>query len=518
MTAPIKSPCEGSATSSLLASKPTQHSGTILVATILASSMAFIDGTVVNVALPALQSALHANVMDMQWVVESYALLLASLLLLSGSLGDLYGRRKIFLGGVLLFTLASIWCGLSPTIGSLVFARAVQGIGAAFLIPGSLAIISASFSETERGRAIGTWSGFTAITAAIGPVLGGWLVTNVSWRWVFFINIPIAIVVVGLTLWRVPESRNESASHHLDWQGAFLATFGLGAVTFALIQAPGGGLAIWICGIGGVLALVAFFFVESRSPAPMMSLRLFRSRDFSGANLLTFLLYASLSGILFFLPMNLIQVQHYSATQAGAALLPLILLIFILSRWAGGLVARFGARLPLAVGSIFVALGYAFFLLPGIGGSYWTTFFPAVILLGIGMAICVAPLTTAVMESVPPTDVGVASGVNNAVSRIAGLLAIALFGLALSAGFNRSLDRSLAHLQLSDAARQTVDVDRPKLAGAQNADPRIAETIDRAFVSGFRLITAISAGLALLSALCAYQMIGARKPTAGADH
>jgi EmrB/QacA subfamily drug resistance transporter len=494
----------------------TQHGSTVLIATILASSMAFIDGTVVNVALPALQAALHATVTDMQWVVETYALLLASLLLLSGSLGDIYGRRKIFLCGVVLFVAASIACGLAPSIAALIIARGFQGVGAALLVPGSLAIISASFSESERGRAIGTWSGFTAITAAIGPVLGGWLVTNVSWRWVFFIIIPIALVVVWLTLWRVPESRNASASRHLDWPGACLATLGLGAITFALIEARGGGMAIWICGIGGIAALIAFFFVEARSPAPMMSLHLFRSRDFSGANLLTFFLYAALGGTLFFFPLNLIQVQHYSATQAGGALLPLILLIFLLSRWSGGLVARYGARLPLTIGPVIVAAGYVFFLRPGIGGPYWTTFFPAVILLGIGMAICVAPLTTAVMESVPASEVGVASGVNNAVSRIAGLLAVALFGLVLSAGFNRSLDRNLSRLQISAVAQQAVDRDRPKLAGAHNADARIQQAIDSAFVSGFRTITAISAGLALLSALCAWRMIGARRPDASA--
>ncbi len=516
MPLPVKSPCQESASGCVEAAVQTQHGSTVLIATILASSMAFIDGTVVNVALPALQAALHATVTDMQWVVEAYALLLASLLLLSGSLGDLYGRRKIFLCGVVLFAGASIACGLAPSIAALIIARGFQGVGAALLVPGSLAIISASFSESERGRAIGTWSGFTAITAAIGPVLGGWLVTNVSWRWVFFINIPIALVVVWLTLWRVPESRNESASRHLDWPGACLATLGLGAITFALIEARGGGMAIWICGIGGIAALIAFFFVEARSPAPMMSLHLFRSRDFSGANLLTFFLYAALGGTLFFFPLNLIQVQHYSATQAGGALLPLILLIFLLSRWSGGLVARYGARLPLTIGPVIVAAGYVFFLRPGIGGPYWTTFFPAVILLGIGMAICVAPLTTAVMESVPASEVGVASGVNNAVSRIAGLLAVALFGLVLSAGFNRSLDRNLSRLQISAVAQQAVDRDRPKLAGAHNADARIQQAIDSAFVSGFRTITAISAGLALLSALCAWRMIGARRPDASA--
>ena len=486
----------------------------VLTATILASSMAFIDGTVVNVALPALQSALHASATDIQWVVEAYALLLASLLLLGGSLGDLYGRRKVFLYGVLLFAIGSSWCGLAPSITSLVVARGVQGMGAALLVPGSLAIISASYAESERGRAIGTWSGFTAITAAIGPVLGGWLVENASWRWVFFINLPVAVIVIVLSLRYVPESRNEAANKRLDWHGATLVTLGLGAITYALINgsafASGHEAVIWVMGLAGVGALLCFLFVESRSAAPMVSLHLFRSRDFSGANLLTFLLYAPLGGILFFFPLDLIQVQHYSATQAGAALLPLILLIFVLSRWSGGLVARYGARLPLTVGSLVAASGFALFLRPGIGGTYWSTFFPAVVVLGIGMATSVAPLTTAVMESVPSSEAGVASGVNNAVSRIAGLLAVAVFGLVLSAGFNRTLDRSLSRMQLSPSSRQSVEMQRSKLAGAQISEPLVMQAFDEAFVSGYRDVIWISVGLAILSALSA-QLIGAKK-------
>jgi EmrB/QacA subfamily drug resistance transporter len=511
---PIKSPREESAASAAPGALQPCRGPWVLIATILASSMAFIDGTVVNVALPALQTALRASVTDIQWVVESYALLLASLLLLGGSLGDVYGRRRIFLFGVLLFAIGSSWCGLASSITSLIVARGLQGIGAAFLIPGSLAIISNSYTEEERGRAIGTWSGFTAMTAAVGPVLGGWLVENASWRWVFFINLPLAAIVIALSLWRVQESRNEAASKSLDWQGAALATFGLGAITYALIDGSattsGREAVVWGLGLAGVCALLAFLFVESRSPAPMVSLHLFRSKDFSGANLLTFLLYAPLGGILFFFPLDLIQVQHYSATQAGAALLPLILLIFVLSRWSGGLVARYGARLPLTIGPLVAASGFALFLRPGVGGAYWNTFFPAVVVLGIGMAISVAPLTTAVMESVSSGEVGVASGVNNAVSRIAGLLAIAAFGLVLSAGFNRTLSRSLAQMQLSPSVRQSAETQRSKLAGAQISDLLVKHAFEEAFVSGYREVIWISVGLALLSALSA-QMIQSRK-------
>jgi EmrB/QacA subfamily drug resistance transporter len=529
MTMLIKSPCEESAALTAEGTGQTTYRGPwVLIATILASSIAFIDGTVVNVALPALQTGLHASASQIQWVVEAYALLLASLLLLGGSLGDLYGRRKIFLCGVALFAIASSWCGLAPSIGSLIVARGVQGIGAALLVPGSLAIISATYSEDQRGRAIGTWSAFTAVTASIGPVLGGWLVAHVSWRWVFFINLPMAVVVILLSLWKVPESRDETASRNVDWPGAALATFGLGAITYALINysaagsnssagSSGGSLAasgheavLWGLGLAGLVALLCFVFVESRSPAPMVSLHLFRSRDFSGANLLTFLLYAPFGGVLFFLPLDLIQVQHYSATEAGAALVPMILLIFILSRWSGGLVVRYGAKLPLTIGSLVAAAGFALFLRPGIGGFYWSTFFPAVFVLGLGMAIVVAPLTTAVMESVSSEEAGVASGVNNAVSRIASLLAVAVFGLVLSAGFNRALDGSLAQIEISPALRQDVETQRSKLAGAEIADPTVQRAFDEAFVAGYRDVIWVSVGLALLSALSA-QMIQSKK-------
>jgi EmrB/QacA subfamily drug resistance transporter len=467
---------------------------------------------VVNVALPALQTALQATVSDVQWVVESYALLLASLLLVGGSLGDLYGRRKIFVWGVILFALASAGCGIAPSIDWLIFARAVQGVGAALLVPGSLAVISASFSSTERGRAIGTWSGFTAITAAIGPVLGGWLVQHATWRWVFFINVPLAVIVVALTLWKVPESRNTEISAQLDWQGALLATVGLGAVTFALIELPKRGATAGMVGVVGLGALAGFCMVEMRSPSPMVSLSLFRSRNFSGANLLTFFLYAALGGIFFFFPMNLIQVQHYTATQAGGALLPLILIIFVLSRWSGGLMAHYGARTPLTVGSIIAAAGYFLLFLPGIGGGYWRTIFPGIAVLGLGMAICIAPLTTTVMSSASREQAGVASGVNNAVSRIAGLIAVAALGLVLYGTFNRTLDRRLETLQLSPSELNHVNEQRPRLAAMETDDPRVAKQIAESFVAGYKTILGVAIALALVSALTARFMLDPQKP------
>jgi MFS family permease len=336
-------------------------------------------------------------------------------------------------------------------------------------------------------------------------------VEHISWRWAFLINLPIAAAVVFLTVWRVPESRNPDATGKLDWPGAVLATLGLGAITFALIEAQRGGLAVKLVGVLGVLALGGFLAVERRSPAPMVPLALFRSKDFSAANLLTFFLYAALTGLLFFVPLDLIQVQHYSATQAGAALLPFILLMFLLSRWSGGLIGRYGARGPLTVGPLIAAIGFALFLRGGVAGDYWTTFFPAVVILGLGMAVSVAPLTTTVMTAVPQTEAGTASGINNAVSRVAGLLAIALFGLILYQVFNHSLDRRLNEAPLPPNARRQLDEQRPKLAAAQTSSPRAQALIAESFVSGFDVVVWISVALAAVSSLTAFVLMDRKK-------
>jgi EmrB/QacA subfamily drug resistance transporter len=479
--------------------------------------MVFVDGTVVNVALPAIQQALGGTAVQMQWIVEAYALLLASLVLVGGALGDRLGRKRVFAAGASLFALASVACGLAPSATLLVVARGVQGIGGALLVPGSLALVSAAYPEETRGAAIGTWSAASGITASLGPLLGGWIVANVSWRWIFFLNVPLGAAVVALTTRHVKETRDDTASAKVDWLGAALAATGLGAIVFALLDAPSaGGILAGRTTLGlavGVATLGAFVVSESRQAHPMVPLALFRSRTFSGTNLLTLLLYAALGGALFFLPFDLIQVQGYSPAAAGASLLPLIALVSAMSPLAGAAVARFGIRVLLVVGPLVAAGGFALLALPQARGPYWTTFFPGIAVLGLGMGTTVAPLTTAVMGSVEARHAGLASGINNAVARAAGLLAVAGLGVVLTARFDGALDRGLEAMSASPNLRVVVDAHRAQLAGAdlRALDPATAMAVrrvfDDAYVVAFRTTMFACAGLSLAGALLALALI-----------
>ncbi len=495
----------------------------VLAAAILGSTITFIDGTVVNVALPILQRDLKATVGQTQWVVESYALMLSALILVGGSLGDLFGRRKIFLFGVLIFGIASVLCGIAQDANQLIIARGVQGVGAAMLVPGSLALISANFSKNRRGRAIGTWSGVTAIAAGFGPVLGGWLIETFSWRWIFFLNVPLVAAVIVITWFRIPESSDDQATKKIDWLGASLATLGLGGLVFGLIESNSRGLgdALVIASLViGALALAGFIFVEARIQHPMMPLGLFRSPAFLGSNLLTLFLYAGLSGLMFFLPFILIQVQGYGPTEAGAALVPFIITMFVLGRWAGGLVDRYGSKIPLTIGPFIAACGFALFALPGADApSYWTSYFPAVMVMSAGMAIAVAPLTTTVMGAVEQRHAGTASGINNAVSRTAGLIAVAAFGVVLVMSFERNFSAAVNSSGIPDAARQQLLAQGDKLAEIQVPDSLSSEekvlvtaAIRNSFTGGFRVITIIAAVLGVLSSIIAWILIPG-KPT-----
>jgi EmrB/QacA subfamily drug resistance transporter len=485
----------------------------ILAATILGSTMAFVDESVVNVALPAIETDLKAPVAIIQWLVNAYTLCVASLMLIGGAAGDRWGRRRVFVIGTAIFALGSVWCGLSPTIAQLIAARALQGIGAALLIPSSLAVIGASIDPAERGRAIGTWAGFSAVAAAIGPLLGGWIVDHVSWRWIFLINPLIALPTVWAALAHVPESRDNEAAAGLDWLGALMAIAGLGSLVFGLIASSDLG---WRDGTvlgsiaAGLLLIVAFVWVEAHSRAPMMPLDVFASRTFSGVNLLTLLLYAALGGAFFFLPFDLIQVHLYSATLAGAAFLPFTLMMGALSRWSGGLLDRFGARLPLIIGPAITALGFALLAWPGTGGSYATTFFLPMAILGLGMAVAVAPLTTAVINAVPTHRAGVASGVNNAAAAVANLLAVAVFGAVALDVYDHELDRHLAAQTVSAEVKAALQAAHGKFVAEaasgrlQGEDRQVADMIVRASLAdSIALVMWLAAALALAGSLCA---------------
>src|SRR5215218_9804550 len=499
----------------------------VLGATILGSSMAFIDETALPVALPAIQEALGATAVDAQWVVAAYTLFLASLVLIGGSLGDHLGRRRVFSTGVVMFALASVWCGLSQSPEQLIVARVIQGVGAALLVPNSLAIIGASFEEERRGMAIGTWTSLTSVTLILGPVLGGYFAENISWRAVFFINVPLAVVVLAITRSRVPESWDPEA-RRLDIPGALLAAVGLGGIVFGLLESSRSGLGdprVIGALIVGAVALAAFLIVEGRGREPMMPLSLFRSKNFTAANVFTLLLYFALVGTLFFFPFDLIWVQGYSATAAGAAIVPTFLLMTFLSRYTGALTDRFGARLPLVVGPAITALSFALFVVPGVeSGSYWTTFFPATVILGVGLSILVPAVTTVALNAVDVRYEGLASAVNNVFSQTAGLLAVAVLGVIMFVSFDVSLDDRLAALDLPPEAKQQLEGEKIQLGAAQAPEGldaaqsvSVDRAIDEAFVSGYRVVMLVAVAMALASAFSAALLLEGKKPEGSAE-
>lgn len=493
-----------------------------LVATILASSMAFIDSTALNVALPALQIDLDMKGSSLLWVINGYALFLSALLLVGGALGDRYGRKKIFIAGIVVFTLASVFCGLASSPLILIISRCIQGIGGALMVPGSLSIISALFPKDRRGWAIGTWSMFSAMTTVLGPALGGWLAGQGLWRLVFFINIPLAIISLFFLL-KVPESKDVKAKKH-DVTGAILATLSLVCLTYGFIEAPNYGFdqpQIYGALICGIILMTAFIAYESKTSDPMMPLDLFKSKVFSSSNIITFFIYAALGGFMFFFPLNLIQVQGYPAELAGLVMVPFGLLIAFFSRWSGRMADKIGPRTPLIIGPMLTAIGFFLFSIPGLTAGpseFWITFFPAILTIGIGMGITVAPLTTAVMNAVPQERTGTASGINNTIARTAAVLAIAIMGAFGVIKFENSFVEKTRHLDLSAEVHKELNNEIPKLAEAKppsQATPEQKDTIKKAvklaFVETFRQSALIATILAGLSVFTTYLFVKSKK-------
>ncbi|HVN44715.1 MAG TPA: MFS transporter [Steroidobacteraceae bacterium] len=482
----------------------------VLTAAVLGSTLAYVDESVVNVALPKIESELHATLGAMQWVVNAYTLCMSALLLVGGAAADTYGRRRVFLIGVLLFALASLGCGLAPGVPPLILARTLQGLGAALLVPCSLALIGAAYGEKERGAAIGIWSGASAIAAGLAPLLGGTLVDHASWRSIFLINPLLAVPTVWITLRYVPESREPRADSTLDWRGALLVIAGLASLVYGLIAASArgwGDARVLSALAAGAVLLALFVRAEAHQRSAMVPPELFRSRTFSGVNLLTLLLYGALGGAFFFLPFLLIQARGYSATAAGAAYLPFTLVLGLLSRWSGSLADRFGARAPLTIGPLITALG---FLLLSASSARYSGVLLSMTCLGFGMAVTVAPLTTTVLNSVPAGRTGVASGINNAVASVGSLLLIAALGTLGLGVFERSLDRRLAETDASAGVITAVQAARgglvmPSLPQGMSAEERrhAEAIIASSLVLTVRAALWTAAVLALASALTA---------------
>ena len=492
----------------------------VLAATIIGAGMVYLDATVVTVALPRIQQEFQATMGGLQWLIDIYILFLSVPILVAGSLSDRYGRKKFFNIGLIGFTLASVVCGAATDLNQLIIARVFQGISGALMLPGSLAILNATFPPEVRGRTVGAWSAFTPVATAIGPLLGGWLVDYVSWRAAFYINVPLAIVTLYLSWRYIPESRSDEISKNQDWLGAGLITLGLAGLIFGLIEGPRRGWAdpfVWIFLVAGLACLVGFGVVEAKTKHPMVPFSLFKHRVFSGVTAMTFILYFAMSGVFFFFTLNMQQIQEVSATQAGAAFMPIILLLLFISRWAGNFSDRVGPRLPMIVGPVVIAVGFFMYMIPGVEANYWLTFLPATIVFGIGLGITVAPLTTVALGAVPTHLSGLASGVSNAVSRLATMLAVATLGFVMVIQFSASLDFRTRPLPLSDQDRLTLQSEALNLGGAQaptNLKPEVRTeveaAIDQSFVDAFRMMMGVCGVLAIVSAAISVATISNR--------
>lgn len=481
----------------------------VLATAILGSSLAFIEGSVVNLALPAIQSDFAATSSDMQWVINAYLLMLGSFMLVGGSLGDRYGLRRIFIVGTLVFGVGSLAAALAPSMSLLLASRMLQGLGGAMLVPTSLALVGAHFDEHERGRAIGTWAGASALTTALGPVLGGWLVDAWNWPAVFLLMVPLAAVTAAVARWRVPVSPMRR-QERLDYAGALALAASLGLLIYGLVASlPTAERMIFLA--LSVVSGAAFLWQEQHARAPMLPLHLFRSPVFSGANAMTFLLYSALNGVLFFLPFNLIQVQGYSATQAGAAFLPFSLIMGLGSTFAGDQIRKRDPRTLLATGPMIAALGFAALALPGEDAAYATGFLPGILLIGVGMTLAVAPLTTVVMGSVSADEAGVASGVNNTAARIAGVIAIAALTAVAVWRFGGALvDELRANAvppplvdELSRHASRLAELGAPPDTPAPLA-ASVSEAVASAYVGTFRVLCVLCGALAAASGVIAW--------------
>lgn len=494
-----------------------------MFSTILATSMAFIDGSALNVILPALQKDLEANGIDLFWVLNSYLLMLAALIILGGSLGDKLGRVRIFKVGILIFTIGSALCGFSQDIYQLIIFRTIQGIGGAFMIPGSLSIISAVFKKEEKGKAIGTWSAVTTIVTVCGPVLGGALADAGLWRLIFFINLPLGLLSIVALHYKVPESK-ESESSKVDWIGAIVLVLSLSALTFGFLEMPEWGAGhplVIISLVVGLISMVAFVIIEKRVGEPMIPLTLFQNKTFSGVNLLSFFLYAGMGGIMLFLSLNIIQIQGYSQLQAGLTFLPFSFVMVIAARKMGGLTSKYGARRFLIIGPTLTGLGMVFLSLIGktSGPSeYWTTFFPPFILFAVGIAITVVPLTTAVMSSVEDSKSGIASGINNSVTRISGTFMNAILGAVVIVLFGNYVLEGLNSIPLSTVEKTSIMEEAIKLGEASAPNSLSAEMQNKvdmiyqgSFILVYKWVGLLSAGLAFLSAGIAFFMVESKK-------